>query len=61
MVEYETECQVFVCLVEHMLVYEIIKSDWLLVKVDCNRGCMMSAWLFNISMDGVVREVNVRS
>ena len=24
------------------------------------QGCVMCPWLFNVSMDGVVREVNVR-
>ena len=27
--------------------------------VNVGRGCVMSPWLFNVYMDGVVREVNV--
>ena len=35
-------------------------SEWFPVKVGLRQGCVMSPWLFNIYMDGVVREVNVR-
>ena len=35
-------------------------SQWLLVNVGLRQGCVMSPWLFNVYMDGVVREVNVR-
>ena len=37
-------------------------SQWLPVIVRLREGCVMSPWLFSISvsMDGVVREVNVR-
>ncbi len=35
-------------------------SDWFPVRVDLQQGCVMSPWLFNIYMDGVVREVNAR-
>ena len=35
-------------------------SDWFPVNVGLRQGCMMSPWLFNVYMDGVVREVNVR-
>ena len=35
-------------------------SDWFLVNVGLRQGCVMSPWLFNVYMDGVVREVNVR-
>ena len=35
-------------------------SEWFDVKVGLRQGCMMSPWLFNMSMDGVVREVNER-
>ena len=30
------------------------------VNVGLRLGCMMSPWLFNVYMDGVVQEVNVR-
>ena len=33
---------------------------WFKVKVGLRQGCVMSPWLFNLFMDGVVREVNVR-
>ena len=29
-------------------------------NVGLRQGCVMSPWLFNVYMDGVVREVNVR-
>ena len=35
-------------------------SEWFLVNVGLRQGCVMSVWLFNVYMDGVVREVNVR-
>ena len=35
-------------------------SEWFLVNVGLRHGCVMSPWLFNVYMDGVVREVNVR-
>ena len=35
-------------------------SKWFLVNVGLRQGCVMSPWLFNVYMDGVVREVNVR-
>ena len=35
-------------------------SEWFPVNVGLRRGCEMSPWLFNVYMDGVVREVNVR-
>ena len=34
-------------------------SEWFPVNVGLRQGCVMSPWLFNIDMDGVVREVNV--
>ena len=35
-------------------------SEWFPVNVGLIKGCVMSPWLFNVYMDGVVREVNVR-
>ena len=35
-------------------------SEWFPVNVGLREGCVMSPWLFNVYMDGVVREVNVR-
>ena len=35
-------------------------SEWFAVNVGLGQGCVMSPWLFNVYMDGVVREVNVR-
>ena len=35
-------------------------SEWFPVNVGLRQGGVMSAWLFNVYMDGVVREVNVR-
>ena len=34
-------------------------SAWFPVIVELRHGCVMSPWLFNVYMDGVVREVNV--
>ena len=34
-------------------------SEWFPVNVGLRQGCVMSPWLFNVYMDGVVREVNV--
>ncbi|XP_076031278.1 uncharacterized protein LOC143019503 [Oratosquilla oratoria] len=36
------------------------ESEWFEVKVGLRQGCVMSPWLFNLYMDGVVREVNAR-
>ena len=33
--------------------------EWFSVNVGLRQGCVMSPW-FNVYMDGVVREVNVR-
>ena len=35
-------------------------SEWFAVNVGLRQGCMMSPWLFNVYMNGVVREVIVR-
>ena len=35
-------------------------SEWFPVNVGLRQGCVMSRGLFNVYMDGVVREVNVR-
>ena len=34
-------------------------SEWFPVNVGLRQDCVMSPWLFNVYMDGVVREVNV--
>ena len=34
--------------------------EWFPVCVGLRQGCVMSPWLFNMYMDGVVREVNAR-
>ena len=34
-------------------------SEWFPVNVGLRQGCLMSPWLFDVYMDGVVREVNV--
>ena len=34
--------------------------EWFPVNLGLRQGCAMSPWLFNIYMDGAVREVNVR-
>ena len=36
------------------------KSDWFSVNVGLRQGCVMSPWLFNLFMDGVMREVKER-
>ena len=35
-------------------------SEWFPVNVGLRRGCVITPWLFNVYMDGVVREVNAR-
>ena len=35
-------------------------SEWFPVNVGLRQGRVMSLWLFNVYMDGVVRQVNVR-
>ena len=33
-------------------------SEWFLVRVGLRQDVVMSPWLFNLYIDGVVREVN---
>ena len=35
-------------------------SEWFPDSVGLRQGCVMSPWLFNVYMDAVVREVNVK-
>ena len=35
-------------------------SEWFPVRVGLRQGCVMSPWLFNFYIDGVIREVNAR-
>ena len=35
-------------------------SELFLINVGLRKGCVMSPWLFNVYMDGVVQEANVR-
>ncbi len=35
-------------------------SDWFPVRIGLRQGCVMSPWLFNVYMDGAVREVHAR-
>ena len=35
-------------------------NEWFRVNIGLRQGCVMSPWLFNIYIYGVVREVNVR-
>ncbi len=46
--------------VGHVLGLEKGVDDWFEVNVGLRQGCVMSPWLFNVYMDGVVREVNAR-
>ena len=39
---------------------EIDMSEWFLVNVELRQGGVMSPWLFNVYMDGVLRELNAR-
>ena len=36
------------------------ESEWFEVKVGLRQGCVMSPWLFNVYMDGVVKEFKAR-
>ena len=33
-------------------------SEWFLVRVGLRQGCVILLWLFNLYIDGVVREVD---
>ena len=35
-------------------------SEWFPVNVGLRQGCVMSSWFFNVYIDGMVQEVNVR-
>ena len=35
-------------------------SEWFPINVGLRQGCVIFPWLFNVYMNGVVREVNVR-
>ena len=35
-------------------------SEWFTVNLGLRQGSVRSPWLFNVNMDGLVREVNVR-
>ena len=35
-------------------------SEWFPVNIGLKQGCVISPWLFNVYMDRVVREVNVK-
>ena len=35
-------------------------SEWFPVRVGLRQGCVMSPWLFNLYINGVVREVNAQ-
>ena len=35
-------------------------SEWFPVRVGLKQGCVMLPWLFNLYIDGMVREVNAR-
>ena len=35
-------------------------NEWFPVNVALRHGCVMSPWLFNVYMDGMVREVDAR-
>ena len=39
---------------------EMAVSEWFKVNVSSDQGCVMSSWLFNVYMDGSVREANAR-
>ncbi len=45
---------------EHVLRVGNGVSDWFPVRVCLRQGYVLSPWLFNVYVDGVVREVNAR-
>ena len=62
--ELEENCykqfRVFMSTVEHVFGWEMMRVSGFQLNVGLRQGCVMSPWLFNVYMDGVVREVNVR-
>ena len=36
-------------------------SEWFSVNVGVRQGCVISPWLFNLYMDGVMRELQART
>src|SRR5678816_2822718 len=36
-----------------------VESDWFNIKSRVRQGCVMSPWLFNLYMDGVMKELEV--
>src|SRR5678816_3292259 len=36
-----------------------VKSDWFIINSGVRKGCVMSPWLFNLYMDGVMKELKV--
>ena len=36
-------------------------SEWFDVTVCLRQGCVISSWLFNMYIDGVIKEVNARA
>ena len=35
------------------------ESEWFGVEVGLRQGCVMSPWLFNLFMDGAMREIRM--
>ena len=38
-----------------------VEGEWFSVKIGLRQGCVMSPWLFNVFMDGVMREVREKT
>src|SRR5678815_4241468 len=36
-----------------------VNGDWFRIKSGVRQGCVMSPWLFNLDMDGVMKEIEV--